>query len=89
MLTDTLKKALRDEAQALNEFAAGQKSLQVLIGRRQWTRLQSQIDELKTLASRVEALEDFERREGFYLVWLRHRKRDYANHGRFPPGAGG
>jgi hypothetical protein len=58
VLTDTLKKALRDEAQALNEFAAGQKSLQVLIGRRQWTRLQSQIDELKTLASRVEALED-------------------------------
>jgi hypothetical protein len=58
VLTDPLKKALRDEAQALNEFAAGQKHLQELIGKRQWTRLQAQIDELKSLATRVEALED-------------------------------
>jgi hypothetical protein len=56
--TETLKKALRDEAQALNEFASGQKQLQDLIGKRQWTRLDGQIEELKRLASRAEALED-------------------------------
>jgi len=56
--TSALKKALRDEAQVLTEFAAGQKRLQELIGKRQWTRLEGQIEELKSLASRAETLEE-------------------------------
>ena len=58
MQTNALKKAMRGEADALNEFAAGQKRLQELIGKRHWTRLEGQIEELKSLASRAETLED-------------------------------
>lgn len=62
MQTETLREALREEAQILNEFAAGQRRLQELIGKRQWTRLEDQIKELKRLASRAETLEDLRNR---------------------------
>ncbi|MBN1835093.1 MAG: hypothetical protein JW820_04525 [Spirochaetales bacterium] len=58
MTTSALKQAMRAEAQVLNEFAAGQKRLQELIGKRQWTRVETEIEELKCLSSRAEALED-------------------------------
>jgi hypothetical protein len=58
VLTETFKKILRDEAQTLREFAAGQKRLQELIGKRQWTKLETQIAELKRLASSAETLEN-------------------------------
>ena len=58
MQTRNLKTILRDEAEALNAFAAGQKLLQELISTRQWNRLEGQVQELRRLASRAEALED-------------------------------
>jgi AAA+ ATPase superfamily predicted ATPase len=58
VLTETFKKILREEAHALREFAAGQKRLQELIGKRQWTKIETQIVELKSLASLAETLEN-------------------------------
>lgn len=82
MQTSALKKALRQEAQVLTEFAAGQKRLQELIGKRQWTRLDGQIEELKSLASRAETLE--EQRHSSY----RQLKADLGL-GDEPPGRAG
>jgi len=56
--TSTLKEALQEEARCLNDFAARQKSMQAVIGRRRWTELDKEVAELKALAQKIEALEE-------------------------------
>ncbi|UCF96428.1 MAG: flagellar export chaperone FlgN [Spirochaetaceae bacterium] len=57
MQTTTLKRSLRAEARSLKDFAELQKSLQKAISSRKWTELNKEIDALRLLADKIEALE--------------------------------
>ena len=67
MKTSTLKRALRAEARTLKDFAELQKSLQQAISKRQWTELNGEIDSLRLLADKIEALEE-ERIEAYQVL---------------------
>jgi DNA-binding transcriptional MocR family regulator len=56
--TTTLKRALRAETRTLKEYADLQKSLQQAISKRKWTELNREIDALRQLADKIEALEE-------------------------------
>jgi len=56
--TSTLKRTLRAEASTLKDFADLQKQLQRAISKRQWTELSKEIDALRQLAEKIEALEE-------------------------------
>ncbi len=58
MKTSTLKRTLRAEASTLKDFADLQKQLQRAISKRQWTELSKEIDALRQLAEKIEALEE-------------------------------
>ncbi|MBN2553824.1 MAG: flagellar export chaperone FlgN [Spirochaetales bacterium] len=67
MKTSTLKRTLRAEARTLKDFAELQKGLQQAISKRQWTELNGEIDSLRVLADRIEALEE-ERIEAYRVL---------------------
>jgi di/tripeptidase len=56
--TTTLKRALREETRTLKDFADLQKNLQQAISKRKWTELNKEIDALRLLADKIEALEE-------------------------------
>jgi hypothetical protein len=56
--TSTLKRTLRAEARTLKDFADLQKGLQLAISKRQWTELNKEIEALRRLAEKIEALEE-------------------------------
>jgi hypothetical protein len=56
--TTTLKRTLRAEARTLKDFAEMQKSLQQAISKRKWTELNEEIETLRLLADKIEALEE-------------------------------
>ena len=58
MQTTTLKRALRKETRTLKDYADLQKSLQQAISKRKWTELNKEIDALRLLADKIEALEE-------------------------------
>ena len=58
MKTTTLKRTLHAEARTLKDFAELQKGLQQAISKRQWTELSKEIDALRRLAEKIEALEE-------------------------------
>ena len=58
MKTTTLKRTLRAEARILKDFAELQKNLQQAISKRKWTELNGEIESLRLLADKIEALEE-------------------------------
>jgi len=56
--TTTLKRALRAETRMLKDYADLQKSLQQAISKRKWTELNEEIDALRLLVDKIEALEE-------------------------------
>jgi alanyl-tRNA synthetase len=56
--TKTLKRALRKETRTLKDYSDLQKSLQQAINKRKWTELNKEIDALRLLADKIEALEE-------------------------------
>jgi len=56
--TTTLKRTLRAEARILKDFAELQKNLQQAISKRKWTELNGEIESLRLLADKIEALEE-------------------------------
>ncbi len=58
MQTTTLKRALRAETRTLKDYADLQRSLQQAISKRKWTELNKEIDALRLLVDKIEALEE-------------------------------
>jgi DNA-binding transcriptional MocR family regulator len=75
--TTTLKRALRAETQTLKDYADLQKSLQQAISKRKWTELNSEIDALRQLADKIEALEE-DRMQAYQMLksYLQARERE-------------
>jgi alanyl-tRNA synthetase len=73
--TSTLKRALREEAQSLKQFADLQKSLQRAISKRQWTELNREVEALRLLADRIEALEE-DRLQAYQCLKEKMRAKD-------------
>ena len=77
MQTTTLKRALRKETRTLKDYSVLQKSLQQAISKRKWTELNKEIDALRLLADKIEALEE-DRIQAYQMLKgsLRARERE-------------
>jgi DNA-binding transcriptional MocR family regulator len=75
--TTTLKRALRAETRTLKDYADLQKSLQQAISKRKWTELNREIDALRQLADKIEALEK-DRIQAYQMLksYLQTRERE-------------